>query len=120
MKSSWKRAIYWVVYGLLLFGTVYIKATNRLPIQTTSVFLFGLMWIWKGVSLLCGINPDYAQRYARKVQFVFGITSLGMGITWSIISLTQFSKQVIPMVLISTPFLIPDFVLFLRDKKRKG
>ena len=87
------------------------------PCQKHDYFLFGLMWIWTGLSLICRINPYYAQKYERRHQFLFDISSVGMGISWNIISLTHLSNQAIPMILISSPFLISDLIIFLRYKK---
>ena len=62
-------------------------------------------------------NPYHAQKYERRHQFLFAISSVGMGISWNIISLTHLSNQAIPMILISSPFLISDLIIFLRYKK---
>lgn len=112
-----KKTIYWCVYVLLLLSSIYIKISNILPVKSTTIFLFGLMWIWTGLSLICRINPYYAQKYERRHQFLFAISSVGMGISWNIISLTHLSNQAIPMILISSPFLISDLIIFLRYKK---
>lgn len=112
-----KKLIYWSIYTLLMLSGIVLKTANVLPIKATTIFLFGLMWIWTGVSLACGLNPYYAQNYARNSQLVFAVTSLGLGVTWFIISLTDLSAQAIPMILVSTPFLVPNLIMFLRSKK---
>ena len=117
MKCIVKKVIYWCVYVILLLSGICIKISNIIPVKNTTIFLFGLMWIWTGLSLICRINPYYAQKYERRYQFLFAVFSVGIGISWNIISLTYLSNQAIPMILISMPFLIADFILFLRYKK---
>ena len=116
--SNAKKVIYWSIYILLLFSGIALKMMNLLPIKATVIFLFGLMWIWTGVSLACRLNPYYAQNCARNSQLVFAVTSIGLGMAWLIISLTDLSSQAIPMILISTPFLVPDLIMFLRNKRK--
>lgn len=117
MKDSVRKVIYWSVYIVLLLGGLYLKIKNAISVENTTIFLFGLMWIWMSVSLLFQINPYYTQKYERKHQVLFAISSLGMGISWSIVSLTQFSNQAMPMILISIPFLIFDAFIFRRYRK---
>ncbi len=119
MESRGKKIIYWIVYILLLLGGMAAKIWNILPIKTTSIFLFGLMWLWTGISLAYGANPYYAQKYERRSQLVFAMSSVGLGIGWTLISLTSLSAQAIPMVLISAPFVFLDMIMFCRNKTLK-
>lgn len=118
VSNATKKAIYISIYILLILGGIALKLTNSLPIKTTAIFLLGLGWIWIGISLACGLNPYYAQKYARNSQLVFAITSLGLGVAWSIISCTDLSTKAIPMILVSTPFVISVLIMVLRSKKK--
>lgn len=115
IQQRGKKFIYWVVYFLLL--PISFILAHILPIKTASVFLFGLMWIWRGLSLFCSVNPYYAQAYDRRQQLIFAITSVGLGVAWCAISFTPLSSQAAPIIIISLPFLIPDLILFFRHKR---
>lgn len=115
--SKTKRYLYWVVYILLLLAGMGISYFDILPIVTTSIFLLGLFWIWTGISLIMQMNPHYAQQYCRREQFIFSATSIGLGVSWTIISCTEYSNQVLPMIIVSLPFLLPDLIMFIKRKR---
>ena len=108
--------LYWSVYLFLMLIGILLRRYHILPIKNTSIFLLGLMWIWTGLSLFGSINPYFAQKYGRKQQLVFAAASVGLGVAWSIVSLSPLSNQALPMAIISLPFLIADFILFLRRR----
>ena len=113
MQDNTKNLIYWSVYGILMAVGIVLSIFHILPVKNTTVLLLGLMWIWAGVSVILKVNTHYAQKYERKQQLVFSASNIGMGVAWSILSCTSLSGQAISVILISAPFLIPIFLIFL-------
>lgn len=113
IKVRAKRIIYWIGYAVILLTGIYLSTNRIVPIQTPLIFLLGLVWIWTGCTIIFKTNPYYAQKYMRKHQIIMAVTSLGMGISWVIISLTPLSKQGIPMIIVSIPFVLIDWWVYL-------
>ena len=113
MKKKPKQAIYWLGYFVILLAGMYLSRYQIISVQNTSIFLFGLMWIWTGSTVIFHVNPYYAQNYTRKYQLIIALSCLGLGVSWVIISLNKLSNQGIPILLISAPFLLIDLWVFL-------
>lgn len=101
-----KKIIYWSVYIILLIGGMGLSLFEVFLLENTVIFLFGLMWIWIGISLILKVNPYFGQKYKRKYQILFSVTVIGLGIAWDIVSLMPLSKEGIPMIFVSMLFLI--------------
>jgi hypothetical protein len=119
MSGSMKKPIYWVIYMVLFIGGLALSRFRVLPVVNTTIFLFGFMWIWNGVSLLLCVNPYYGQKYGRTAQIVFSLADIGLGITWFILSQTQLSQQGLPVLLVSFPFVAIDGFLFFRHRRKQ-
>lgn len=118
MRYNTKKLIYWTVYGIFLAVGIVLSIFCVLPVKNTTTLLFGLMWFWMGVSLILKVNPHYAQKYERKDQLVISVTTIGLGVVWSVLSCTSLSDQAIPLILICVPFLIPMFLIHYHYKKK--
>ncbi len=117
MTDRKKKVIYWLGYLTLIVIGIVAKVKGLLPIVNTTIFLFGLMWVWVGVTVLCKINPHYAQKHARKWQIAYAVGDLGLGVSWVALSLTEFSQRGLPVALVSLPFIVLDAWAYFRNKK---
>lgn len=117
MTDRKKKVIYWVGYLMLMALGVVVRMKGLLPIVNTTIFLFGLMWIWVGITVLCKSNPHFAQKHARKWQIVYALSSLGLGVAWVILSMTVSSQRGLPVAMVSLPFIALDAWAYSRNKK---
>ncbi len=113
MEMKGKQLIYWIGYSVILIIGIYLSANKIVPVQTASIFLLGLIWIWMGCTVIFKTNPYYAQKYVRKHQMLMALSSLGLGVSWVLLSLTPYSKRGIPVALVSVPFIFIDLWIYL-------
>ena len=74
MCDCTKKLIYWSIYAVFFIAALSISLFRIILINNTAVFMFGLIWVWNGVSVIIKINPYHAQKYERKHQYVFAVT----------------------------------------------
>ena len=106
-----KKWGYWLGYAAFTCAGFIIVLKRILPVKQGGVFLFGVLWIWRAISLLLGFNTYYAQKFVRKDQIKLSICDMYMGIAWVLVSM---SKQVLPIIIVSLPNLIVSYILFRR------
>jgi hypothetical protein len=112
------KRIYWFGYAAAVCAGFAICFTHLLPVKSGGMFFLGILWVWRGVSLALRLNPDYAQGLERKDQRILAGLDTGMGWAWIFLSLTHLSEGIIPITLVSLPFLAASFVLFRRYRKK--
>lgn len=117
MRDNTRKLIYWSVYGIFMAVGFVLSIFRILPVKNAVIFLLGLMWLWNGISLILKVNPQYAQIYERKDQLVISATTIGLGVSWSVLSCTSLSNQAMPVILVSVFFLIPNFLIYHHYKK---
>ena len=97
MSTKAKKLIYWIGYLLLAAVGLWLSAARILPICNTTIFLFGIYWLW---------NPVFAAKDPRRAQLGYAAASAGLGISWIIISFFALSNEALPMLLVSLPFVV--------------
>lgn len=116
MKRRIKILLFFGIAGILLAVGTILSIFQILPIKSTSVFLMGITMLWTGVSLILKINIDLVEKYTRKIQWWLSATYTGLGIAWIVISCTPQSLSALPMIYVSTPFVLAAIFIGLRYK----
>ena len=115
-----KKLIYWIGYGCFVYFGFYATLKQILPVKSGSMFLLGLLWIWRSIALSSKIETHYAQKFSRRDQIILSVVDGCMGLSWVSLSLTEHSKQLLPILLVSLPFLIASYFLFQRYRHQKS
>ena len=106
MSTKAKKLIYWIGYLLLAAMGLWLSAARILPICNTTIFLFGIYWLWNAITLYLRWNPVFAAKDPRRAQLGYAAASAGLGIAWIIISFFALSNEALPMLLVSLPFVV--------------
>lgn len=120
MRDRRKKLIYWSVHLILLAGGIAVSIFRILPLQNSTIFLLGSFWVWTGLSAILNVNPMYAQQYDRRHQLLQAASSVGMGIAWVVLACFPGSKQALPVLLASTPFILLDLWCLVHKKRHAG
>lgn len=117
-----KHIIFWSILVLLVLGAYWalILYDPRHMIQGRTTFLFGLTWIWNGIALLCHVNPLFAQEWERKHQIINAVNVACMGAAWVLLSFLGFADEILPITIVSLPFLVIEYVISRREKKKSS
>ena len=120
MSKHLKLLVY--LCGLLLFlgSGMAISYFRILPVCSTSIFLFSLLWIWIGLSGLLGLNPQINSE-SRRFRVIYCLSVIGLGAAWFPLSMLPQSHEAIPVILATAPFLtvvvVSKFVLSETSQK---
>lgn len=117
MNEKMKKLIYLGIYLFSICVGAVISVYKILPVKNTAVLLLGFTVIWTGIAFGLDLTPYHAQKYSRKSQWAVSASAIGLGAVWSVISCTSWANQALPMICVSVPFLLIDFVIWLYNKK---
>ena len=77
MSTKAKKLIYWIGYLLLAAMGLWLSAARILPICNTTIFLFGIYWLWNAITLYLRWNPVFAAKDPRRAQLDYAAASAG-------------------------------------------
>ena len=103
-----KRWVYWVGLAFVLAIEFYLMANKIIAIHSGALFALGGFWLWRGIAVgLLKIEGIYAMvQFTRKRELIMSVLDFCMGVSWIAISLTEASTQLIPVLLVSLPFIV--------------
>ena len=95
--------MYWAGMAVsLILGAVL---PGMVPVRSGGLFLLGFFWIWNGLTTVLRCNPFFGGKYDRKREVILALTTVLMGAGWIGIAFLDRSRQMIPMLLVTAPFL---------------
>lgn len=113
-----KRWFYWCGIASVLLIEFYLMANKILVIHSGVLFSLGGMWLWRGIAGFLKMDGMYRIELTRKRQIVLAMIDFSMGLSWITLSLTEASKQPIPISLVSIPFIIATaLVCYYKNEK---
>ena len=103
-----KRWVYWGGLAAILAIEFYLMANKILVIHSGALFSLGGFWLWRGISAgLLKVEGIYKiEQFTRKREMIMAVLDFCMGLSWIAISLTEASTQLVPILLVSVPFII--------------
>lgn len=114
-----KKWIYWIGYGCFVCAAFYVILKDILTVKSGGMFLFGVIWIWRSIALSLKIETSYAQKFSRRDQIILSVIDSCMGFSWVALSLTEYSQKLLPILLVSAPFIVASYFLFRRYRGKE-
>lgn len=107
-EARMKRWVYWVGLAAILAIEFYLMANKILVIHSGALFSLGGFWLWRGIAAgLLKVEGIYKiEQFTRKREKIMAVLDFCMGLSWIAISLTEASTQLVPILLVSVPFII--------------
>ncbi len=109
-----------IISGVLTIVITIILINTNFHIISGLALFFGILLIMHGILMCLGIDlyPKGRHNFSKKSKIILGIAMSMQGVLWCFMSFTNYTKEILPIILSMLPVIIIEITIRIVERKR--